>query len=54
MANDKPTEQSIEFAVDIINLVKQLKEQHESIMSNQIGRSGTGKNKKGRLHYGVK
>ena len=41
MANDKLTEQSMEFAVHIINLVKQLKEQRESIMSNQIGRSGT-------------
>ena len=41
MASDKLTEQSMEFAVYIINLVKQLKEQRESIMSNQIGRSGT-------------
>ena len=41
MANDKLTEQSMDFAVEMINLVKQLKEQRESIMSNQIGRSGT-------------
>lgn len=41
MANDKLSEQSMDFAVHIINLVKQLKEQHESIISNQIGRSGT-------------
>ena len=41
MVNDKLTEQSMEFAVHIINLVKQLKEQRENIMSNQIGRSGT-------------
>ena len=41
MANDKLTEQSLDFAVHIINLVKQLKEQRENIMSNQIGRSGT-------------
>ncbi len=41
MSNDKLTEQSMEFAVYIINLVKQLKEQRENIMSNQIGRSGT-------------
>ena len=41
MANDKLTEQSLNFAVHIINLVKQLKEQRENIMSNQIGRSGT-------------
>ena len=30
----------LDFAVHIINLVKQLKEQRENIMSNQIGRSG--------------
>ena len=41
MANDKLSELSMEFAVEIINLVKQLKEQRESIISNQIGRSGT-------------
>ena len=41
MANDKLSEQSMDFAVQIINLVKQLKEQRESIISNQIGRSGT-------------
>ena len=40
MANDKLTEQSLDFAVHIINLVKQLKEQRENIMSNQIGWSG--------------
>ena len=41
MANDKLSEQSIDFAVEIINLVKLLKEQRETIISNQIGRSGT-------------
>ena len=41
MANDKLSDQSMEFAVHIINLVKMLKEQRESIVSNQIGRSGT-------------
>lgn len=41
MANDKLAEQSMNFSVDIINLVKKLKEQRESIISNQIGRSGT-------------
>ena len=41
MATDKLAELSTEFAVDIINLVKRLKEQRESIISNQIGRSGT-------------
>ena len=41
MANDKLSEQSMDFAVQIINLVKQLNEQRESIISNQIVRSGT-------------
>ena len=41
MAHDKLSELSMEFAVEIINLVKRLKEQRESIISNQIGRSGT-------------
>ncbi len=41
MRNDKLSIQSIDFAVEIINLVKKLKTQHESIISNQIGRSGT-------------
>ncbi|MBQ4129622.1 MAG: four helix bundle protein [Ruminococcus sp.] len=31
----------MEFSVDIINLVKLLKSNHESIIANQIGRSGT-------------
>ena len=31
----------MEFSVDIINLVKYLKSNHESIISDQIGRSGT-------------
>ena len=41
MTNDKLAEQSMDFAVQIINLVKQLKDQRENIISNQIGRSGT-------------
>ena len=41
MANYKLSESSMEFAVQIINLVKALKEQRETIISNQIGRSGT-------------
>ncbi len=32
---------SIDFAVQILNLVKFLKSQHETIVSNQIGRAGT-------------
>lgn len=41
MKENKLAELSMEFSVDIINLVKQLKANHESIISNQIGRSGT-------------
>jgi four helix bundle protein len=32
---------SMEFAIEIISLVKKLKGDHETIISNQIGRSGT-------------
>ena len=41
MKENKLAELSMDFAVDIINLVKHLKSNHESIISNQIGRSGT-------------
>ena len=41
MKENKLAELSLEFSVDILNLVKQLKSQHENIISNQIGRSGT-------------
>ncbi len=41
MKENKLAELSMEFSVDIIELVKQLKSNHESIISNQIGRSGT-------------
>ncbi len=41
MKENKLAELSMEFSVDIINLIKQLKSNHESIISNQIGRSGT-------------
>ena len=41
MRNDPLSVQSMDFAVSIIELVKQLKAQKESIISNQIGRSGT-------------
>lgn len=41
MSESKLKTQSIDFAVSIINLVKALKEKRESIISNQIGRSGT-------------
>lgn len=41
MTEGKLKTQSLDFAVSIINLVKDLKQQRESIISNQIGRSGT-------------
>ena len=41
MKENKLAELSMEFSVDIINLIKLLKSNHESIISNQIGRSGT-------------
>ncbi len=41
MHNDELSVQSMGFAVQIINLVKNLKAKHETVISNQIGRSGT-------------
>ena len=41
MKDNKLAELSMDFSVDILNLVKFLKSNHESIISNQIGRSGT-------------
>lgn len=41
MKENKLADLSMEFSVEIIKLVKQLKEKRESIISNQIGRSGT-------------
>ncbi len=41
MRNDELSKQSTDFAVQIINLVKDLKSKHETVISNQIGRSGT-------------
>ena len=41
MTESKLRTQSMDFAVQIINLTKLLKEKRESIISNQIGRSGT-------------
>lgn len=41
MSESKLRTQSMDFAVSIIYLVKTLKEKRESIISNQIGRSGT-------------
>ena len=41
MSDSKLKNLSMEFAVDIIELVKHLKSVKESVISNQIGRSGT-------------
>lgn len=41
MKDNKLVELSLDFSVDIINLVKFLKSKHETIISSQIGRSGT-------------
>lgn len=41
MKENKLVELSLDFSVYIINLVKFLKANHETIISNQIGRSGT-------------
>lgn len=41
MREDKLSIQSMDFAIDIINILKELKSKKESIISNQIGRSGT-------------
>lgn len=41
MSDSKLKNLSMEFSVDIIELVKFLKSNKESIISNQIGRSGT-------------
>ena len=41
MKENKLAQLSMDFSVQIINLVKDLKARHESVISNQIGRSGT-------------
>lgn len=41
MSESKLRELSMDFSVDIINLVKCLNSNHESVIANQIGRSGT-------------
>ena len=43
MKENKLVEPSMDFSVDIINLVKFLKSNHETIIANQIGRCGTSK-----------
>ena len=41
MKENKLADLSMDFSVQIINLVKDLKAKHASVISNQIGRSGT-------------
>ena len=41
MKENKLADMSMDFSVQIINLVKELKAKHESVIANQIGRSGT-------------
>ena len=41
MSESKLRSQSMDFSVDIINLVRDLKARRETIVSGQIGRSGT-------------
>ena len=41
MAESRLRTLAIDFAVQILNLVRFLKSQHETIVSNQIGRAGT-------------
>jgi four helix bundle protein len=41
MKKNKLAELSLDFAVDILHLVKFLKSNHETVIANQIGRSGT-------------
>ena len=40
-SNNKLIDLSVSFAVEILDLVKYLKSQHETIICNQIGRAGT-------------
>ena len=41
-SSNKLVDLSVAFAVEILNLVKYLKKQRETIICNQIGRAGTG------------
>lgn len=41
MYDSKLRDLSTDFSVDIINLIKLLKSNHESVIANQIGRSAT-------------
>ena len=41
MKEDKLSDLSMQLSVDVLRLTKELKEKHETIISNQIGRSAT-------------
>ena len=41
MKDNKLADLSMDFSVQIIALVKELKAKHETVIANQIGRSGT-------------
>lgn len=41
MKENKLADLSMDFSVRIVNLVKGLRAKHESVIANQIGRSGT-------------
>ena len=41
MKEDKLSDLSMQLSVDVLNLAKELKAKHETIISNQIGRSAT-------------
>ena len=41
MSESKLRELAMDFSVQIIALVKELKAKHETVIANQIGRSGT-------------
>ncbi len=41
MRRDELSKQSMDFAISVIDLVKILTEKRETVISNQIGRSGT-------------
>ena len=41
MKENKLAELSMDFAVEIVNLVREVRSKHENVIANQIGRSGT-------------
>ena len=41
MKDDKLSDLSMKLSVDVLNLTKELRTKHETVISNQIGRSAT-------------